>query len=82
MITWKRKEYSILVMQNLYKDINSNQANLLFHGLFFLNLGFNIFLYPLGFYSLLYKKIQFMRLFSALTLYTALGSIFIIYLNV
>jgi len=82
MITWKRKEYSILIMQNLYKDINITQATLLFHGIFFLNLFLNILLYPLGFYSLISKKIQLMKYFSTLCLYTALGSIFIVYLNV
>lgn len=82
MITWRRKEYSILIMQNLYKDINITQATLLFHGIFFFNLILNIILYPLGFYSLLSKKIQFMKYFSTLCLYTSLGSIFIVYLNV
>lgn len=82
VITWKRKEYSIIIMQNLYKDINTSQASFLFHGIFFFNFALNIIIYPLGFYSLISKKIQFMKYFSSICLYSALGSIFIVYLNV
>jgi hypothetical protein len=82
MITWKRKEYSIMVMQNLYKDINPIQAAFIFHGIFFINCLSSLMLYPLGFFSLLSKKIQAMKFFSSFSLYCALSSIFIVYLNV
>jgi hypothetical protein len=82
MITWKRKEYAILIMQNLYKDINPIQASCIFHGMFFLNMLANIILYPLGFFSLLSKKIHITKFFSTFTLYCGLGSVFIVYLNV
>lgn len=81
MITWKRKEYSIIIMQNLYKDISDSQAFYLFHMMFFANLLVNLVLYPLGFFSLLSKKIQLVKYFSAFCLYSGLGSIFIVYLN-
>ena len=82
LVTWRKKEYSIVMMQNLYKDLDHYQASLLFHGIFFINLIMNIVLYPLGFYSLVSKKIQVMKYFSTLCLYTSLSSIFIVYLNV
>ena len=82
MLSWKRKEYSIQIMQNLYKDINNSQACILFYGIFFFNLALNILFYPLGFYSLMTKKIQFMKFFSTFCMYSAFASIFIVYLNV
>lgn len=82
MITWKRKEYSIMVMQNLYRDISPIQAALIFHGIFIINCFANLILYPLGFFALLTKKIQMMKFFSSFSLYCGLSSIFIVYLNV
>lgn len=81
IMTWKKKEASILIMQEIYKDLNSMEASLLFHTIYFITVILNIMYYPLSFYALSTKKVKVFRLFSTLSLYTAITTIFIIYIN-
>lgn len=80
-ITWQKKENSILVMQEIYKDLNGFEASILFHTIFFITLVLNSVLYPMGYYALISKKIKILKWFSTLTLYSGVMTIFIIYIN-
>lgn len=80
--TWKKKETSILILEKTYKDINMIEASLLFNIIFGLIVLTNLIFYPLGFYSLVTKKVKFFKFFSAYALYSSILMIFIMYLNV
>ena len=81
-ITWKKKEGSIMIMQNVYKDISSFEAMVLFYSIFFVSLLLNLFYYPLAFYSLTSKKVKIFKFFTTYSLYTSIVTIFIIYINI
>jgi hypothetical protein len=80
-ITWKKKESSIILLQEIYKDLNSKEASLVFYTIFMISFVLNSVFYPLGFYSLVSKKVHIFKMFSTYTLYTAILTVFIIYLN-
>jgi hypothetical protein len=80
-ITWKKKESSIIMLQEIYKDLNSKEASLLFYTIFMISFVLNSAFYPLGFYSLVSKKVNIFKMFSTYSLYTAILTVFIIYLN-
>jgi len=80
-LTWKKKENSILMLQQIYKDVNSKEAALIFYLVFILSFSINIVFYPLGLYSLISKKVQIFKIFSSFSMYTAILTVFIIYIN-
>jgi hypothetical protein len=80
-ITWQKKETSITTLQQIYKDLNSKEAAILFYTVFILSLFLNSIFYPLGFYSLITKKVNMFKVFSIYALYTAILTVFIIYIN-
>ena len=81
LITWNKKESSVELMQDLYKDLNDRSAYRLFIVVFFANYIFYVVMYFFGFYSLLTKKLQKLKIFSNLILYSIVMTIFIIYIN-
>ncbi len=80
-ITWKKKEASILSLQEIYTDLNGREAAILFYSVYSLSMALNGVFYPMGFYSLLTKKINMFKMFSIYSLYTAILTVFIIYIN-
>jgi hypothetical protein len=80
-ITWKKKENSITMLQEIYKDINAKEAALFFYTIFLICFGLNLAFYPLGFYSLTTKKVTTFKFFSSYCLYTAIITVFIVYIN-
>lgn len=80
-ITWKKKENSILMLQQIYKDINAKEAALFFYTIFMICFLLNLVFYPLGFYSLVTKRVSTFKIFSSYCLYTAIITIFIVYIN-
>lgn len=81
LVTWNKKENSIVVLQQIYRDLNSKEAALIFYTIFTLNLILNLVFYPLSFYSLVTKKLKVFKMFSVYCLYTAIMTVFIVYLN-
>jgi hypothetical protein len=69
-------------MQNVYRDISSFEASMLFYAIFFVFMSMNVLFYPLAFYSLVSKKVKYLKFFSSLSLYTSIITIFIIYINI
>ena len=69
------------MLQEIYKDINAKEAALFFYTIFMLCFLLNLAFYPLGFYSLVSKKVTSFKLFSTYCLYTAIITIFIVYIN-
>jgi hypothetical protein len=82
ILTWDKKETSILKLGNTYKDLNSNEASLLFNIVFAIIVITNFVFYPLGFYSLISKNVKTFKFFSYYALYSSVLMIFITYLNV
>ena len=80
--TFKNKENSVLMMEEVYKDLNAEEASLFFNTVFIVYMIINAFYYPFGFYGILQKKIKHLKYFSNLALYSAIGTIFIIYINI
>jgi len=80
-ITWTKKESSISMLQDIYKDLNGREAAMLFYTFFGVSLLLNMIFYPLGFYSLVSKKVNMLKMFSVFSMYTAIMTIFIIYVN-
>lgn len=80
-ITWRKKENSIMMLQDIYKDLNAREAAILFYVVFLASLLLNVIFYPLGFYSLISKKVNLFKTFSSYSLYTAILTVFIIYIN-
>jgi hypothetical protein len=80
--TFKNKENSILMMEEIYKDVNAEEISLFFNTVIFLLILLNAVYYPLGFYSILQKKVKYLKYFSTISLYSAIACIFIIYVNI
>jgi len=81
-ITWLKKESSILILERTYKDLNMIEASLMFNIIFGLIVLTNFVFYPLGFYSLISKKVKVFKFFSAYALYSSIVMIFIMFMNV
>lgn len=80
--TFKNKENSVTMMEEIYKDLNAEEASLFFNGIFCIVILLNAGFYPLGYYALIEKKVKLLKHFSLFALYTAIATIFIIYINV
>ena len=80
--TFKNKENSILMMEEIYKDVNAEEVSMFFNTVLFLLIALNAVYYPLGFYSILQKKVKYLKYFSSISLYSAIACIFIIYVNI
>ena len=80
--TFQNKEDIITSMVGLYKDINAREASMFFNCVYIAFLIANSIYYPLGFYSIAKKQVKLMKYFANLSAYSALGIIFIIYINV
>lgn len=80
--TYKTKEASILIMEEIYKDLNAEEASLFFNIVFVIFTSLNAFYYPVGFYAITQKQIKILKFFSIFSLYSAIATIFVIYINV
>lgn len=81
-ITWKKRENSIMLLQDIYKELNTNESCILFYSIYTLALIINMVYYPIAFYALTTKKLKFMKFFSLISLYSGILTIFIVYINV
>lgn len=80
-ITWQRRESSITIMEEIYRDLNSSEAASFFYFIFFISFLINLFFYPYGFYSLTKKKVKCLKIYTNVALFTAITTIFLIYIN-
>ena len=65
----------------VYRDVNSLEANNLFNMIFFLSLIINIVFYPLGLFSIMAKNVKLFKFFANFSMYTAITTVFMIYIN-
>lgn len=79
---FKNKEASILMMEEIYTDLSPEEANMFFNFAFIMLLALNLVYYPLGLISISMKKIKQLKYFAILSLYTAIATVFVIYINV
>ncbi len=80
--SFKNKETAIYLMQEIYKDMNADEANFFFNVSFISLLLINLIYYPIGLYGILYKKVKHLKIFSSISLYSAIACIFIFYINI
>ena len=66
--TWAKRESSITLMEEVYRDLNSREAAFLFHIFFHTSLVLNLFYYPFGFYALAKKNVKYLKLYTHFTL--------------
>ena len=55
-ITWKKKETSIMMLQEIYKDLNAREASVLFYIIFTITFMLNSFFYPLVYNNMTLKS--------------------------
>lgn len=80
--SFKSKETTILMMEEIYHDLSAQEANIFFNFVFVSFILLNSIYYPLGFYAISSKKIKHLKYFSLLSLYTAVTTVFVIYINI
>jgi hypothetical protein len=81
LLTWEKREGSIISLQHLYRDLSEKESLCMFYIIFFMTFILNTVFYPFGFYALITKKIKLMKYFTHFCLYSAIMTLFIIYLN-
>jgi len=80
--TFAEKEDIITNLVMMYKDLSAIEASVFFNCVFVAFIIINTVFYPLGFYSISNKKVKLLKHFANLSIYSAIGAIFIIYINV
>lgn len=80
--TFTSKEDIVTSMVGVYKDLNAIEASMFFNCVFIAFLSSNALFYPLGFYSISNKNVKYLKYFANLSIYSAIGTIFIIYINI
>jgi hypothetical protein len=68
-------------MEEIYNDLNSLEAYVLFYSIFFINLALNLVFYPLGFYSMIRKNVKYLKFFSKIALVSTIAMVFMTYLS-
>lgn len=68
-------------MEEIYNDLNSLEAYVLFYSIFFVNFAFNLVFYPLGFYSMIRKNVRYLKFFSKIALISTIAMVFMTYLS-
>lgn len=81
-VVWKRKDYSIEMIQRFYKDISHKATIIIFYVTFSLLSVINVVFYPVGFYALYTKKIRLLGYFANSALVTGVFTIFLVYINI
>ena len=81
-VVWKRKDYSIEMIQRFYKDISHKATIIIFYVTFSLLSVINVIFYPVGFYALYTKKIRLLGYFANSALVTGVFTIFLVYINI
>ncbi len=80
-VTWHKRESTITMMQELYKDMNSKEVSSVFYIFYCTTLIVNLFFYPFGFYSLLKKNAKLVKVYTQMVLFYSVITIFMIYIN-
>lgn len=80
--TFENKEYSITMMEDLYRDVSAEEASRFFNVIFIFLFIINMIFYPLGFYSISLKKVKLLKYLALFSLYTAVSTVFVIYINI
>ena len=80
-LTWNKRESSIAIMEDIYTDMNSKEASVIFYTIFYISLIINIFYYPFGFYSITKKNVKMIKYYSTFTLISSISTILLIYIN-
>jgi len=87
-LTWSIRSKSLFIvsfwlkqMEEIYNDLNSLEAYVLFYSIFFVNLALNLVFYPLGFYSMIRKNVKYLKFFSKIALISTIAMVFMTYLS-
>ena len=80
--TFINKEDIITNMVNMYKDLSAIEASIFFNCAFVLFMLGNTIYYPVGYYAISNKKIKLLRFFANFSIYSAVATIFLVYMNV
>jgi len=81
IFTWNSRGESIKIMENIYSDIHYFEAFFLFYSIYCANIMISVIYFPLGYYAMCKKNIRILRYFVALSIYSAIAIIFLLYLN-
>jgi hypothetical protein len=68
-------------MEEIYHDLNSFEAYILFYTIFFSNMAINCVFYPFGVYAMIKKNVKCLKIFSKFALFSTIAMIFITYLS-
>lgn len=81
-ITWDKKDNAILLMHEMYNDLNLVESAHIFYFIYFISLLANLIFYPFGLISLSIKNVKTIKFFSNLILINAFLTMILIYVNV
>jgi hypothetical protein len=81
LMIWDKRESTISSMQEIYRDLTPHEAYVVFHSIVIFSMVLNIIFYPFGFYAIAVKNIKVLKFYSTCTMFMAVTSVFLIYIN-
>ena len=80
-LTWKQRETSVYSINNNINSYSTLDSSLIFYSVFTVMIILNLIYYPFGYIAIVKKNIKILKYFSVFSLYSAIGCIFMIYIN-